>query len=99
MYDLIDRTIVSKIIDHAQQCGGWPSGWYVGIASDVRQRLFGDHNVNERTGCGIYAKASSEAAARATEAALLRYGCKGGRGGGVNPRYVYAYRITSNTRE
>lgn len=99
MHALPDERIVALIRDYIQKCGGRSSEWYVGIATDVRQRLFGDHNVNEYGGYWIHDKASSEAVARATEAALLRYGYKGGPGGGVNPLYVYAYKITSNTKE
>ncbi|WP_304005261.1 MULTISPECIES: hypothetical protein [Desulfovibrio] len=99
MYDLIDRTIVAHIRDYIQKCGGWPSEWYVGIATDARQRLFGDHNVAEHGGYWIYDQASSEAVARATEAALLRDGYRGGTGGGREPRFVYAYKITNYTSE
>ena len=99
MYAFPDSRIVAHIRDYIQKRGGWSSEWYVGIATDARQRLFGDHNVAEHGGYWIYDQASSEAVARATEAALLRDGYRGGPGGGANPRYVYAYRITSNTRE
>lgn len=99
MYALPDSRIVAHIRDYIQKCGGWSSEWYVGIATDVRQRLFGDHNVDEHGGYWIYDQASSEAVARATEAALLRYGYRGGTGGGREPRFVYAYKITNYTSE
>lgn len=48
----------------------------------------------------IYQEASSETDARDTETYLLNnYFFKGGTGGGDNPRYVYAYKITLETRE
>ena len=64
MYALPDSRIVAHIRDYIQKCGGWSSEWYVGIATDVRQRLFGDHNVDEHRGYWIYGQASSEAVAR-----------------------------------
>lgn len=77
------------------------SDWYVGIATDIRGRLFSDHNVSEYlTGGYIYMLASSEQNARDTEEYLLNtYKFKGGIGGGLYPKYVYAYKITSYTRE
>ncbi len=67
--------------------------WYVGIASDVRQRLFTDHSVSEANGSWIYRQATSSDHARNVEAALFKLGFDGGPGGGDNTTdYVYAYR-------
>lgn len=76
------------------------SDWYVGIATYPKERLFKDHNVNEN-GKWIYNRVPmSETDARDTEAYLLKtYPFKGGVGGGDNPRYVYAYKITSKTKQ
>lgn len=77
------------------------SDWYVGIATYPRNRLFRDHNVNELSDRWIYnTNPMSENDARETEAYLLdNYLFKGDKGGGDHPQYVYAYKITSYTRE
>jgi hypothetical protein len=74
--------------------------WYVGIATDIEQRLFVEHNVSKNNGRWIYREANSEQEARDTEKYLLdTYSFKGGTGGGDKPVYVYAYKITSYTKE
>ena len=74
--------------------------WYVGIATDARNRLFVDHSVSEHDGAWIYRTASSDTAARNVEQALLKLGCKGGGGGGsISTTQVYAYLITNQTVE
>lgn len=76
------------------------SRWYVGIASDPKERLFGDHNVSESGGAWIYRDAESESIARDVEKYFLNLGANGGGGGGDgSSRYVYAYRKTSTTNE
>ena len=76
------------------------SRWYLGIATNPRDRLFNQHNVSETNGRWIYRDAGTEQNARDTEAYLLRhYSFKGGVGGGSRPCSVYAYEITSSTVE
>src|SRR3989338_246691 len=76
------------------------SDWYVGITSDLRKRLFNDHNVSESNGVWIHRDAESEATARAVEKHFLDLDADGGGGGGDgSSRYVYAYRKTSTTNE
>ena len=73
--------------------------WYVGIATDIEERLFGDHNVDKGDARHyIYYMADSEQTARAAEAELLDLGYDGGVGCGDHPRYVYAFLKTANTR-
>lgn len=92
--------VASQIDAHIQKRGGGYSNWYCGIASEPRQRLFVDHNVDEKNGSWIYKDAGSENAARQIEQHFLNKGCKGSGGGGdYTTHYVYAYRITSSTRE
>lgn len=75
-------------------------GWYVGIATNINERLFSGHNVVENGLGYIYRIAANEQNARDTEKYLLdQYGFKGGTGGGLCPKYVYAYKITSYTKE
>lgn len=92
--------VISAIDNHIRKCGDDYRNWYCGITSNPRQRLFVDHNVDEKNGSWIYKDAGSEDAARRVEQYFLDKGCKGGGGGGdFASRYVYAYRITSSTRE
>lgn len=90
----------SEILAHIQSRGGPFSSWYCGIAASPRDRLFVDHNVDEQNGKWVFRDCGSEAGARAVEKYLLSLGCEGGGGGGgPDTRFVYAYRITSTTRE
>lgn len=74
--------------------------WYIGIAKKPRERLFRDHNVSEQVDLWIYRQANSDTVAREIENFFLAKGCKGGDGGGDHSTvYVYAYKITSKTRE
>ena len=61
---------------------GSASDWYVGIASDVESRLFGDHNVNRPNGLWARYPTDSSTIAREVEKALLAQGLDGGSGGG-----------------
>ena len=97
---MVDEKIVNEVLAHVDDCGWGSHGWYVGIATDARDRLFSEHKVNEHGGCWIYRKAGSEDAARETEKRLLSLRpFKGGPGGGYSPHFVYAYQITSSTVE
>jgi len=78
--------------------GNYPR-WYCGIAAKPRDRLFEDHNVDEKKGTWIYRDAGTETAAREVEEYFHKKGCQGSGGGGKNPHYVYAYKITSTTHE
>ena len=93
--------IVADIIAHINKSGSqYYSDWYVGITSDIEQRLFGDHNVPRTNHWFIWRRASSDAEARAAESTMHEKGCKGGGGGGDEDSvFVYAYKITSVTKE
>lgn len=95
------KTIVAEIVQYIKGCGGIFSEWYVGIASDPTQRLFTDHNVNKGSGHWIYREAQNSDTARVIEEHIIEtYKTKGDTGGGDNTtKYVYAYKITSSTRE
>ena len=76
------------------------SNWYVGIAKDVENRLFTDHNVDKLNSQWIYDEAINSQHARSAEESLINSGFDGGTSGGDNQTtFVYAYRKTSNTRE
>lgn len=93
--------IIREIDGYIQKENSSYSNWYVGIAKDPRDRLFNDHNVSEHAGWWIYCEAYSDTSAREVESFFLDHkGTQGGPGGGdQNSRFVYAYRITSTTKE
>lgn len=93
--------IVADITAYIGKSGSqYYSEWYAGIASDIEQRLFGDHNVPRQGAWWIYRKANSDDEARQAETELLELGCKGGGGGGDEDTvFVYAYKITPTTKE
>jgi hypothetical protein len=94
------QQVIAHIDGHMQQSGVPNSGWYVGITSDVEQRLFTEHKVNKQNGTWAYATADTSAIARQVEQAYIKAGCKGGPGGGdATSRVVYAYVITASTAE
>ncbi len=90
------QEIVDAIAAHFR---GTPYGdCYVGITSDVKSRLFGDHHVSEQDGHWIYRTASSNGVAREIEQYFLDAGMDGGEGGGdSSSTIVYAYEKTSGT--
>lgn len=90
---------ISDIENYMGQVGGYYRDWYVGIASDVRQRLFADHGVREKGDYWIFRDCGTDTAARDAEDYFLRKGCDGGPGGGdYTTKYVYAYRKAPHTR-
>ena len=71
---------------------------YIGITSNVEDRLFGDHNVSKENGHWIYRSASSDTVAREIEQYFLDKGMDGGSGGGdEDSKIVYAYKKTTTT--
>lgn len=91
--------IVNHVLEYVNKFGWGEYGWYVGIATDIEKRLFSEHNV-KKAESWTYGPANSENEARETEKELLaRLPFKGGPGGGDKPLYVYAYKITPDTKE
>jgi hypothetical protein len=88
----------------AQSGGNYPA-WYVGIASDPRERLLSGHSVKENGDYWIYRGCDTNADARSVEDSLLLLGTNGGPGGGdnatkaVGTKAVYAYKIGAHTVE
>jgi hypothetical protein len=94
------ETVISDIKSHVANNGSSYSQWYVGIATDPRQRLFNDHAVRERGNAWIYRRCAVSNVARAVEKYFLAQGMRGGSGGGDSSSdYVYAYKIASHTVE
>ena len=96
----VEQSAVAEIVAYVKKHGGGYSAWYIGIASDPKQRLFTDHIVQETGGRWVYYDCGNDASARRAEQAFLNAGCQGGGGGGDwRTRFVYAYKVTANTRE
>jgi hypothetical protein len=73
--------------------------WYAGIASDVSERLFGEHGVSEKNDQWIYRECQGEQSARNVEDGLLELGCDGDTGGSDQSTiYTYAYLKSANTK-
>ena len=72
--------------------------WYVGIATDAKDRLFTDHKVDETQDQWAHSKADTEEIARSVEKRLLDAGCDGGPGGGdAGSKFVYVYLKSGRT--
>lgn len=77
--------------------GSW-SQWYVGIATNAKDRLFSDHNVSEKSGAWAFSEADTSAIAREVEQEFVDMGLDGGGGGGgAATKTVYVYIKTANT--
>lgn len=96
----VSNTIITEIDAYMLKSGIVNGGWYVGITSDVENRLFGYHKVSKQNGTWIYRYASNSNQARDIEAAYHAAGCKGAGGGGDDAATcIYAYVITPRTVE
>jgi hypothetical protein len=92
------QEIITAIDTYMQKFNYKNSDWYVGIASDPKDRLFNGHNVNENNGTWIYEQALSDSVAREIEKIYINTGHDGGDGGGnYESMYVYAYVKFSGT--
>lgn len=80
--------------------GRYYSEFYIGIAADPIDRLTNGHGVNTNIP-NVYSTTPMHTdAARAIEKYFLNKGARGGSGGGdSNTQYVYAYKITPQTRQ
>ena len=93
------KTITAEITAHMNKQGGQKGAWYVGTASRVKPRLYGEHQVPSSKHWYIWRKAVSADDAIALEAAFHALGCDGTeREKDDNARYVYAYLKASATK-
>ncbi|HEX78648.1 MAG TPA: hypothetical protein G4O19_00640 [Dehalococcoidia bacterium] len=94
------EVIISAIDNHINKNGGNYKGWYVGVSSDARCRLFNDHKVSEENGAWIYRTANSSDTAREVETFFINVrGTDGGTGGGDKTSdMVYTYKKTAYTK-
>ncbi len=92
-------SIIQDIKNHIKTNGDSPSDWYVGITSSTDQRLFVEHNVDKKNDAWILKESDTENIAREVEKYFTEeFGTKGDQGGGINPCYVYAYKITDHSK-
>lgn len=93
--------IVVDIKNYIAQGGGNYTDWYAGIAANPRDRLFNGHGVDEKHNLWIFRDALTSQAAREVEEYFIYIlGAAGDTGGGDNnSKFVYAYKITQNTKE
>jgi len=94
------NTIISEINTYINKFGKPYSAWYIGIATNPKERLFSDHCVMEKGGYWIYRTANTDTIAREIEKIFLDAGATGGPSGGDEKTCsVYAYLITNTTVE
>ncbi len=93
------KTITAEISAHIKKQGGQMGAWYVGTASRVKPRLFGEHNVPQTNHWFIWRRAESAEDAASLEAAFHGLGCDGTeREKDDKARLVYAYLKASATK-
>ena len=84
--------MVKHISRQVNEQGGAYPNWYCGIATDLNERVFDDHNVPKENHWWTARRCYNHEDARAVENDLLALGCDGGSGGGDETTvYVYAY--------
>ena len=94
------QQIIDDIQGFIRKYSGVYPVWYIGIAADPQDRLVNGHNVNENSPSYIIRGAATADDARSVERHFVELGCQGGPGGGDSKtRSVYAYKITSTTRQ
>lgn len=95
------KQIARAIDDYIRNQDSDYSHWYVGIASDPKDRLFNGHKVNEQKGQWVFSESTSEDAARTVERYFINVkGTQGDSGGGdASTRFIYAYRIYAYTQQ
>ncbi len=70
--------------------------WYVGISAEPSQRVYGEHNALIQD--SIIVAVESEEAARSVEKFFVELkSTAGGLGGGLDPRFVYAFKMRPDT--
>lgn len=92
------QEIRDQILAYLRMQGGTCASWYIGRASEIERRLFGDHRVPPANHWYICRQASCSEAAREAERALLALGFDGRPAlEGEDGVFVYAYLKTALT--
>lgn len=93
-------SVINEFENHMGQYAQTYGEFYCGIASDPKQRVYNDHNVDSHDPTVMIKSCNSSQTARDIEKYFLDKGCKGGDGGGNwQTTYVYVYKINPNTRQ
>ncbi|HTM67989.1 MAG TPA: hypothetical protein VL426_01700 [Candidatus Binatia bacterium] len=90
-----------QLIDHIDRCGGVYSDWYVGMTNDPERLLFDYHLVDKRDGQYFYCRMSTyhEARFMIEHLSTVYRVHVGPVYGGADALYVYAFKMTTTTRE
>jgi hypothetical protein len=98
-FDILGKEeAIEKIIGFIQGADAEPiwSNWYVGITENPSRRLYEEHRAS--ISGSTYVVVESERVARGVEKFLIEtYGMGGNPGGGDNPRFVYAFKMRTDT--
>jgi hypothetical protein len=94
------QTIITEFENFMGKYGQYYHEFYVGIARDPSDRLVSGHGVTTDVPNVYWTAPLHTQIVRAIEKHFLDKGTKGGPGGGdSNTCYIYAYKISPNTRE
>lgn len=101
---MIYNDIIRDFDGHLQKSGRqYYNEFYVGVTTDVEQRLFTSHRVRRDGDWWVYALADTEEIAREVEKHYLEFGMRGKTGGGTGKDgdswYVYCYGVTLHSVE
>ena len=89
----------AEMCEYINEIGGNHHLWYVGVTSDLMQRLCDEHSVPREGHPCISRRCFENSDARLVEQGLLNIGCDGGGGGGDKSSvFVYAYRKGATTK-
>lgn len=93
--------IIASFEEYIRENGQYYPEWYVGIATDPDDRMFSGHGVDSGSGIWIYWDIPQHTSiVRMIEKYFIKKGARGGSGGGDDDtQYIYAYKITPQTRE
>ena len=95
------QTIIDEIRGHLAKSGKrYYSDFYIGITSDVEQRMFKEHNVPKNNAWWIYRTAKNHDIAQKFEKHFLNHGMRGdNKGENTTGNIVYCYAVSPTTTE
>ncbi|HEY4323467.1 MAG TPA: hypothetical protein VGN20_05760 [Mucilaginibacter sp.] len=85
-----EEEIINAIQAHMSRVGTNPNSWYVGIANNIRKKLFEDRKVSEQNGKWIYRTIENNSDAIEIKKYLISIGLKD-EGNDENGNIVFAY--------